>query len=149
MHGLWARPARGARHQEPRGSTPRLYRGDWLAPGRRVRRRQSMGDDTHAVWHRCRSPHGKPPTVVCRARCDKNARWLCRWMSATNFRASALVYVRMGRITSNKMRSCETVRAGAFFSQADFQVPEKEMRHHTREDMVMPAWIYLTAAPWY
>jgi hypothetical protein len=63
-------------------------------------------------------------------------------MVATNARASADVYVRMGRITSNKMRSCDTVSAGAFFFQADFQVPQKEVRQHTRQDMVMPAWIF-------
>ena len=32
--------------------------------------------------------------------------------------------------TSNNVRSCDTVRAGAFFPQAELQVPQKEMRQH-------------------
>jgi hypothetical protein len=50
--------------------------------------------------------------------------------------------VRKGRITSNKTRSCDTVSAGAFFSQADLQVPQKEMGEHTRQDMMMPAGVF-------
>jgi hypothetical protein len=52
------------------------------------------------------------------------------------------VYVRKGRITSNKRRSCDTVSAGAFFSHADLQVPQKEMGQHTRQDMMMPAGVF-------
>jgi hypothetical protein len=52
------------------------------------------------------------------------------------------VYVRKGRIASNKRRSCDTVSAGAFFPQADLQVPQKEMGQHTREDMMMPAGVF-------
>jgi hypothetical protein len=47
----------------------------------------------------------------------------------------------MGRITANKMRSCDTVSAGAFFPQAHFEAPQKEMRHHTCQKMVMPAGV--------
>ena len=52
------------------------------------------------------------------------------------------MYVRKGRITSNKMRSCDTVRAGAFFSQAQLQVPQKEMGQHGRQYMVVPAGVF-------
>jgi hypothetical protein len=44
-------------------------------------------------------------------------------------------------MASNKVRTCETVSAGAFFPQADVQVPQKEMRQHTRQHMVMPSRI--------
>ena len=40
------------------------------------------------------------------------------------------------------MRSCDTVSAGAFFPQAHFQVPQKEMRQHTRQHMVIPAGVF-------
>jgi hypothetical protein len=40
------------------------------------------------------------------------------------------------------VRSCETVRAGAFFPQAQLQVPQKAMRQHRRQHMVMPAGIF-------
>jgi hypothetical protein len=44
-----------------------------------------------------------------------------------------MVYVRRGKTTANIVRSCETVRAGAFFPQAQLQVPQKEMRQHGRQ----------------
>jgi hypothetical protein len=53
-----------------------------------------------------------------------------------------MVYVRSGKMTANIVRSCDTVRAGAFFSQAQLQVPQKKMRQHTYEYMVMPARIF-------
>jgi hypothetical protein len=34
------------------------------------------------------------------------------------------------------------VRAGAFFSQAELQVPQKEMRQHGREHMLVPARVF-------
>ena len=33
-----------------------------------------------------------------------------------------MVYVRSGKMTANIVRRCDTVRAGAFFSQAQLQV---------------------------
>jgi len=37
------------------------------------------------------------------------------------------VYVRKGQITASKVRTWDTVSAGAFFPQADVQVPQKDM----------------------
>jgi anti-sigma factor RsiW len=34
------------------------------------------------------------------------------------------------------------VRAGAFFPQAELQVPQKEMRQHRREHMMVPASVF-------
>ena len=53
----------------------------------------------------------------------------------------ATVDVRRGKTTSNKVRTCDTVRAGAFFPHVELQVPQKEMRQHRRQHMVMPARI--------
>ena len=53
-----------------------------------------------------------------------------------------MVYVRRGKTTSNHIRSCDTVSAGAFFSQAQLHVPQKKMRQHTREPMVVPARMF-------
>jgi hypothetical protein len=39
------------------------------------------------------------------------------------------------------MRNCDTVSAGAFFPQVHFEAPQKEMRQHTRQEMVMPAGV--------
>ena len=52
------------------------------------------------------------------------------------------MYVRMGRIISNKMRTCDTVSAGAFFPHAEFQVPQKEMGQHTGTHVVVPAGVF-------
>ena len=49
--------------------------------------------------------------------------------------------MRRGSTTSSNMRSCDTVSAGAFFPQADLHVPQKEMRQHRRQHMVVPARI--------
>jgi hypothetical protein len=46
----------------------------------------------------------------------------------------------IGRITSIRVLSCESVIDGAFFSRPDFQVPEEEMSQYAREHMVLPAW---------
>jgi hypothetical protein len=53
-----------------------------------------------------------------------------------------MVYVRRGKTTSNTVRSCDTVNAGAFFPQAQFQVPQKEMRQHCRQHVVVPAGVF-------
>ena len=53
-----------------------------------------------------------------------------------------MVYVRRGKTTSKRVRSCDTVRAGAFFPQAQLQVPQKEMRQHRRQHMVVPGRIF-------
>ena len=53
-----------------------------------------------------------------------------------------MVYVRKGKTTSNNVRNCDTVRAGAFFPQAQLQVPQKEMRQHRRQPMVVPAGVF-------
>jgi hypothetical protein len=59
-----------------------------------------------------------------------------------NSSTPSIVYVRRGKTTSNIVRNCDTVRAGAFFPQAQLQVPQKKMRQHTDEYMVMPARIF-------
>jgi hypothetical protein len=59
-----------------------------------------------------------------------------------NASTSSLVYLRRGKTTSKIVRSCDTVRAGAFFPQAQLQVPQKEMRQHRRQHVVMPAQIF-------
>ena len=53
-----------------------------------------------------------------------------------------MVYTRRGKTTAKTVRSCETVRAGAFFPQAELQVPQKEMREHRQQHMVVPACIF-------
>jgi hypothetical protein len=59
-----------------------------------------------------------------------------------NSSTPSMVYVRRGKTTSNNVRSCDTVRAGAFFPQVQLQVPQKEMRQHCRQHMVVPAGIF-------
>jgi len=59
-----------------------------------------------------------------------------------NSSTPSIVYVRKGKTTSNNVRSCDTVRAGAFFPQVQLQAPQKEMRQHRRQHMVMPAGIF-------
>src|SRR5215467_11880658 len=59
-----------------------------------------------------------------------------------NSNTSSMVDIRRGKTTSKNVRSCDTVRAGAFFSQAQLQVPQKEMRQHRRQHVVMPARIF-------
>src|SRR5215470_9292016 len=54
----------------------------------------------------------------------------------------AIVYLRRGKTTSKIVRSCDTVRAGAFFSQASLQVPQKEMCQHRRQHMMVPAGVF-------
>src|SRR5215475_10572175 len=44
-----------------------------------------------------------------------------------------------GKTTSNNLRTCETVSAGAFFFQPHLEMPEKEMGQHTREHVMVPA----------
>src|SRR5437870_13686322 len=59
-----------------------------------------------------------------------------------NASTSSIVYLRRGKTTSKIVRSCATVRAGAFFPQAQLQVPQKTMRQHTYQYMVVPARIF-------
>src|SRR5262245_63900887 len=58
-----------------------------------------------------------------------------------NASTSSLVYLRRGKTTSKILRSCDTVSAGAFFPQAQLQVPQKAMRQHRRQHRVLPARI--------
>src|SRR5262247_4649969 len=59
-----------------------------------------------------------------------------------NASTPSTVDVRKGKTTSNSVRTCDTVRAGAFFPHVELQVPQKEMRQHRRQHMVMPAGIF-------
>jgi hypothetical protein len=59
-----------------------------------------------------------------------------------NASTSSLVYLRRGKTTSKIVRSCDTVKAGAFFPQAQLQVPQKAMRQHRRQHMVRSARIF-------
>jgi len=59
-----------------------------------------------------------------------------------NSSTPSIVYVRKGKTTANNVRSCDTVRAGAFCPQVQLQVPQKEMRQHRRQHMVVPAGIF-------
>ena len=59
-----------------------------------------------------------------------------------NARTPSTVDVRRGKTTSNSVRTCDTVSAGAFFPHLELQMPQKEMRQHRREHMVMPARIF-------
>ena len=47
-----------------------------------------------------------------------------------------------GKTTPNNVRSCATVSAGAFFPQAQLQVPQKEMRQHGHQHMVVPTGVF-------
>src|SRR5215813_7070988 len=53
-----------------------------------------------------------------------------------------MLYLRRGKTTSKMVRSWDTVSAGAFFPQAQLQVPQKEMPQHRRQQMVVPARIF-------
>ena len=59
-----------------------------------------------------------------------------------NSSTPSIVYLRKGKTTSNMVRSCDTVRAGAFFPQVQLQVPQKKMREHRHQHMVMPARVF-------
>jgi hypothetical protein len=52
-----------------------------------------------------------------------------------------MLYLRKGNTTASNVRTCDTVSAGAFFPQVNLEMPQKEMRQHRREHMVMPALI--------
>src|SRR2546423_15654343 len=54
----------------------------------------------------------------------------------------AMVSLRRGQTTSKNLRSCDTVSAGAFFPQAQLQMPQKEVPQHRRQHMVVPAGIF-------
>src|SRR5262245_7866929 len=55
---------------------------------------------------------------------------------------SGLMTATIYKTTSKIVRSCDTVRAGAFFPHVQLQVPQKEMRQHRREHMVVPAGVF-------
>src|SRR5574341_377017 len=46
------------------------------------------------------------------------------------------------KTTSNNPRTCDTVSAGAFFPQAQLQVPQEEMRQHRGQHVAVPAWVF-------
>ena len=51
-------------------------------------------------------------------------------------------YLRRGKTTSNMIRSWDTVSAGAFFPQAQLKLPQKKMRQHRRQHMVVPPGVF-------
>ena len=59
-----------------------------------------------------------------------------------NSSTPSTVDVRKGKTTSNRVRTCDTVRAGAFFPHVELQVPQKEMRQHRRQHMMVPAGLF-------
>jgi hypothetical protein len=59
--------------------------------------------------------------------CDRKARWLRRWMPATDRSTSAIVKVFKGKTTTSRLLSWDTVIAGAFFPQAYVQMPEEKV----------------------
>ena len=63
-------------------------------------------------------------------------------MPAMSWRTSSAWKTFRGKTTSNNRRTCETVSAGAFFFQPDLEMPEKEMRQHTRQHMVVPPGVF-------
>src|ERR671933_951232 len=63
-------------------------------------------------------------------------------MPATYRSTSSSWKTLRGKTTSNNLRTCETVSAGAFFFQPDLEMPEKEMGQHTREHVMVPAGVF-------
>src|SRR5215470_10208445 len=63
-------------------------------------------------------------------------------MPATYRSTSSAWKTLRGKTTSNNLRTCETVSAGAFFFQPDLEMPQKEMGQHTGQHMVMPARVF-------
>ena len=62
-------------------------------------------------------------------------------MPATYRRTSSAWKTLRGNTTSNNLRTCEIVSAGAFFFQPELEMPEKEVGQHTREYVMVPARI--------
>src|SRR5262247_1065481 len=60
-------------------------------------------------------------------------------MPATYRRTSSAWKTLRGNTTSNNLRTCETVSAGAFFFQPELEMPEKEMGQHTCQHVVVPS----------
>jgi hypothetical protein len=50
-----------------------------------------------------------------------------------------MLYLRKGNTTASKVRTCETVSAGAFFPQVHLEMPQQERRQHRREPVGVPA----------
>src|SRR5919109_1833121 len=63
-------------------------------------------------------------------------------MPAMSWRPPSAWNTFRGKTTSNNRRTCETVSAGAFFFQPELEMPEKEMRQHTREHVMVPARVF-------
>src|SRR5215467_8523123 len=63
-------------------------------------------------------------------------------MPATYRSTSSSWKTLRGKTTSNNLRTCETVSAGAFFCQPDLEMPEEAMGQHTREHVMMPAGVF-------
>src|SRR5919199_3911689 len=63
-------------------------------------------------------------------------------MPATYRSTSSSWKTLRGKTTSNNLRTCETVSAGAFFFQSHLEMPQKEMGQHTGQHMVMPARVF-------
>src|SRR4029434_2472147 len=57
-------------------------------------------------------------------------------------RTVSTVYVRKGKTTARRIRTCDTVSAGAFFPQPDMKRPEKKRRQECHQHMVMPARVF-------
>jgi hypothetical protein len=64
------------------------------------------------------------------------------WTQATNSITSSRVYFRNGKATSNNVRIWGRVKAGAFFPQTDFDLPQEEVREHTEQHVMLPAGIF-------
>src|ERR671939_1479770 len=63
-------------------------------------------------------------------------------MPATYRSTSSSRKTLRGKTTSNNLRTCETVSAGAFFFQPHLEMPEKEMGQQTREHVMVPARVF-------
>src|ERR687885_2573442 len=63
-------------------------------------------------------------------------------MPATYRSTSSSWKTLRGKTTSNNLRTCETVSAGAFFFQSHLEMPQKEMGQHTGEHVMMPAGVF-------
>jgi hypothetical protein len=49
--------------------------------------------------------------------------------------------IRKGNTPSRKVRSCETVSAGAFFPQLQLPVPQTKVGQHREQPLLVPAGI--------
>src|SRR5215813_1581462 len=63
-------------------------------------------------------------------------------MPATYRRTSSAWKTLRGNTTSNNLRTCEIVSAGAFFFQPELEMPQKEVGQHTGEHVMVPARVF-------